>query len=177
MLCQTCPGRTNCYCRVKTKRYLTLRKISDCSLLNSRRICAPLLCLTGIRLSLMTPWVTQLMLHWLQPNLIEIPCRHWHLPTILGANCDQMARHSTGKPNQRFSSWATASSTCWSILNKAVLRRPLRSHAPLPSPQHLFYSTTLIVGNLIIKNIHFLNTVTHCFPGVTVPVILVKLPR
>ena len=44
--------------------------------------------------------------------------------------------------------------------------------APLP----LFLPTTLIVGDSIIRNRHFFNAATHCFPVATVPVITSKLP-
>ena len=51
---------------------------------------------------------------------------------------------------------------------------PVISHSTSPRP--LFDPTTLIVGDSIIRNIHFFNAATRCFPGATVPDILLKLP-
>ena len=44
-------------------------------------------------------------------------------------------------------------------------------------PRPLFSPTSLIVGDSIVRNIKFFNTITRCFPGATVPVILEKLPE
>ncbi|CAJ1071444.1 Stonustoxin subunit alpha [Xyrichtys novacula] len=43
------------------------------------------------------------------------------------------------------------------------------------SPPPLFPPTTLIIGDSITRYIRFFNSMTHCFPGATVPVILDKL--
>ncbi|XP_068561742.1 LOW QUALITY PROTEIN: uncharacterized protein [Cebidichthys violaceus] len=44
------------------------------------------------------------------------------------------------------------------------------------SPRPLFNPTTLITGASIIRNTHFFNAATHCFPGATAQDILLKLP-
>lgn len=64
-------------------------------------------------------------------------------------------------------------------------RQPLRvSHpksvpaaAQFQQPSLLFPHTTLTVGDSMVRNRHFVNTVTLWFPGATVPDILVVLPR
>ncbi|KAK0149501.1 hypothetical protein N1851_009772 [Merluccius polli] len=51
--------------------------------------------------------------------------------------------------------------------------------APVPShqePTPLFPPTALIIGDSIVRHIHFANAVTHCFPGATTADILEKLP-
>ena len=58
-----------------------------------------------------------------------------------------------------------------------------QQHDPSPPPActqssslcPLFSPSTLIVGDSIIRDVHFFNTATHCFPGATAPVILGKL--
>lgn len=44
-------------------------------------------------------------------------------------------------------------------------------------PRPLLPPTTFIVGDSIIRHVHFFNAVTRCFPGATVPVILNELPE
>lgn len=57
-------------------------------------------------------------------------------------------------------------------------RSPSERSDPQPAPPRpLFPPTTLIVGDSIIRHVRFFNTITHCFPGATVPVILNKLPE
>lgn len=48
--------------------------------------------------------------------------------------------------------------------------------APPPRPRPLFPPTTAIVGDSIIKYIHFFNSTTHCYPGATVAKITDLLP-
>ena len=50
---------------------------------------------------------------------------------------------------------------------------PGSSHTPSPCP--LIPSTTLIIGDSITRDICFINAITHCSPGDTVPIILDKL--
>ena len=45
------------------------------------------------------------------------------------------------------------------------------------SPCPCLPPTTLIVGDSIIRKVHFPNAIIHCFPGATVPVILTNLPK
>lgn len=60
--------------------------------------------------------------------------------------------------------------------------QPSSSHAvplssnPQPPPQPLFPPTTIIVGDSIIRHVHFFNAKTHCFPGATVSKIVQELP-
>uniref|UniRef100_A0A3B3DWF6 SGNH hydrolase-type esterase domain-containing protein n=1 Tax=Oryzias melastigma TaxID=30732 RepID=A0A3B3DWF6_ORYME len=52
------------------------------------------------------------------------------------------------------------------------------SASPAPaSPPPLFFLTTAIIGDSIIRKVRFFNAVTHCFPGATVLDILEKLPE
>lgn len=48
---------------------------------------------------------------------------------------------------------------------------------PHRSPRPLFSPTTLIIGDSIVRNVHFFNATTQCVPGATVAVILDKLPE
>lgn len=54
-----------------------------------------------------------------------------------------------------------------------ALSSPVRAQPAPPRP--LFSPTILIIGDSITRNVRFFNSVTHCFPGATVPVIQQKL--
>ncbi|KAL7384544.1 hypothetical protein ABVT39_004411 [Epinephelus coioides] len=57
---------------------------------------------------------------------------------------------------------------------------PASCESPSPHPvplRPLFPPSTVLFGDSIIRNIHFFNATTHCFPGATVPVIFDKLPE
>uniref|UniRef100_A0A1A8I174 SGNH hydrolase-type esterase domain-containing protein n=1 Tax=Nothobranchius kuhntae TaxID=321403 RepID=A0A1A8I174_NOTKU len=44
------------------------------------------------------------------------------------------------------------------------------------TPHPLFSHSTLLVGDSIIRNVHFFNVMTRCFPSATIPALLDKLP-
>lgn len=58
-----------------------------------------------------------------------------------------------------------------------------QTECPLPSPgsfhtsppRPLIPPTTLIIGDSITRDIRFINAITRCFPGATVPVIMDKI--
>ncbi|CAJ1057636.1 hypothetical protein D4764_12G0010930 [Xyrichtys novacula] len=56
-------------------------------------------------------------------------------------------------------------------------RSPAPTFAPPPHPRPLFPPTMAIIGDSIVRHVHFFNAVTHCFPGATVPTLLHKLPE
>ncbi len=68
-------------------------------------------------------------------------------------------------------------------------RPPISTHGPakeakrppscpggphVPPPRPLFPRTIVIIGDSITRNIRFINAITHCFPGATLPDILDK---
>lgn len=55
-------------------------------------------------------------------------------------------------------------------------RSPPHQPGLATGPRPLFSPTTLIIGDSVVRNIHFFNAITRCIPGATVPDLIEALP-
>ena len=120
-------------------------------------------------------------------------------PPQLTADRAGRAEGPADEPSKKPAARTAVSSARRKILKQAVLRRssgsprlvpvgnphsnmdaagssrsPAHPHPPPSRPP--FNPTTLIIGDSIIRQVRFSNTITRCFPGATVTDILNKLP-
>ena len=129
------------------------------------------------------------------------PAAGYSAPTATAVSSPTPPAAAPSPPSAPSTGWTLRRSTtgnrCRRMLQEAVIRRsgalsrsgpPPPSNPVLPSSTQagaecpkttlrpLFPPTTLVVGDSITRGIRFLNAISHCIPGVTVPRILEKLP-